>query len=291
MAALTGIPRTIVIGLAVAAIVVILAWVFQRKLIYIPYPSTVPPSNTVLPGSREVVFTTEDGYTLGGWLVPGAGRTPRPAVLVFNGNAGNRAMRAELARELSLAGLTVLLFDYRGYGGNPGYPTQNGLLKDARAARSFLELLDDVDRERIIYFGESLGAGVAVLLAAERPPAALILRSPFTSLVDVGRKHYWYLPVGSLLRDRYPSIDLIGDIATPLLVLAGERDSIVPAEQSRALHDAAEEPKRFVLFPGADHNDYSMLAGALLVEEVLAFIEENLHWERAGKRGGNEYDR
>lgn len=271
--------RWIVLLAGTAALIVLLAWLLQRKMIYIPYPSTVPPAASVLPGAEDVVLVSEDGHPLGAWFVPCASGEPAPAVVVFNGNAGNRSMRADLAEALSGSGLAVLLFDYRGYGGNSGYPSEKGLLKDARAARAWLEKRDDVDPDRIVYFGESLGAGVAVQLAAERPPAALVLRSPFTSLVDTARRHYWFLPVGTLLKDRYLSIDLIGKIDAPVLVIAGEYDSIIPEEQSRRLFDAANEPKRYVLIPRADHNDYSLLAGETLVWETLRFLEAQIGWK------------
>ena len=162
-------------------------------------------------------------------------------------------MRAALAGALNRMGHSVLLFDYRGYGGNPGRPTEEGLASDARAAQAWLSAQPGV--ERIVYFGESLGAAVAVGLAVERPPAALVLRSPFTSLADVGAVHFPWLPVRLLLLDRYPSIERITAVRAPLLVIAGDRDDIVPASLSRRLYDAAAEPKRFVLVPGAGHND------------------------------------
>ena len=147
-------------------------------------------------------------------------------VIVFNGNAGNRAFRAPLAAALAEHGISVLLFDYRGYGGNPGSPSEEGLAADARAARRYVA--GRAGSDRIVYFGESLGSGVAVRLAAEQPPAALILRSPFTSLTDTGRHHYPFLPVGMMLIDRFASIDRIRDIRCPLLVIAADHDSVVP---------------------------------------------------------------
>ena len=122
----------------------------------------------------------------------------------------------------------MLLLDYRGYVGNPGSPSEDGLLADARAARAYLLSRADVDPARLVYFGESLGAAVAVALAAEHPPAALILRSPFTSLADIAAVHYPFLPAGLMLRDRYESIERIGRVRAPLLVVAGQRDRIVP---------------------------------------------------------------
>ena len=141
---------------------------------------------------------------------------------------------------------------------------------DARAAHDWLAARDGVDR--IAYFGESLGAAVALRLAVERPPSALVLRSPFTSMTDVGRVHYPWLPVGRLLIDRYPSIDRIGELEAPLLVIAGERDGIVPAALSQRLFDAAPEPKRFVLVPGADHNDPELLDGPGVIDEIVRFL-------------------
>jgi uncharacterized protein len=198
-----------------------------------------------------------------------------PAVLVCNGNGGDRILRAPLAAALCSVGLSVLLFDYRGYGGNPGSPSENGLAADARAARAFLTSRPDIDPDRIVYFGESLGAAVVVRLALEFPPAAMVLRSPFTSLTDVGRLHYPWLPVAAVLTDRYPSISRISRLAAPLLVIAGDRDTIVPAKLSRRLYDAAGEPKRFLLVPDADHNSLELLDGPSMIDAIVRFLRES----------------
>jgi fermentation-respiration switch protein FrsA (DUF1100 family) len=264
-----------------AAVVVLLAavgllWSQQRRLIYLPAPRAVPPAATVLPGAEEVSFPTEDGLRLDGWFVPAAatsrGKGRGPAVLVCNGNGGNRSLRAPLAAALARAGLAVLLFDYRGYAANPGRPTEPGLAADARAAVAYLAARPEVDPARLVYFGESLGAAVALRLAVERPPAALVLRSPFGSLAEVGRRHYPWLPVSLLLADHYDAAGRAGRLAAPLLVVAGGRDRIVPPAHSRRLFEAAPEPKRFVLLPGADHNDLDLLAGPRLLAEVMAFL-------------------
>ncbi|HZD02156.1 MAG TPA: alpha/beta hydrolase [Actinomycetes bacterium] len=260
--------------LAVVLVVIALAWLLQRRLIYLPDRGAVPPAPTILPSGQDVAFDSADGLRLAGWFVPAATRRSRATVLVLGGNAGNRAARAPLAAELSRAGLAVLVLDYRGYGGNPGTPTEQGLLADARAARAYLAGRGDVDPARLVYFGESLGAAVAVRLAVERPPMALVLRSPFASLADVGRVHYPFLPVRLLLRDRYASIEQVGGLRCPVLVIAGDRDGIVPAEQSRRLAEAIPGPKRFVLIPGADHNDLELLAGRRLIGEAVRFVDE-----------------
>jgi fermentation-respiration switch protein FrsA (DUF1100 family) len=223
----------------------------------------VPPADAVLPGGRDVVLDTEDGIRLGAWYFA-AGRT---AVLVCNGNAGDRSMRATLAAALNRMGLSVLLFDYRGYGGNPGSPSEQGLAADVRAARAWLAAQADVDR--VVYFGESLGAAVAVGLAVQQPPAALVLRSPFTSLADVAAVHYPWLPARRLLLDRYPSIERIASVKAPVMVIAGDRDDIVPAVLSRRLYDAAAEPKRWLLMRGAGHNDPEP---ASVFDEIARFL-------------------
>jgi fermentation-respiration switch protein FrsA (DUF1100 family) len=229
----------------------------------------------LLPGAEEISFPTADGLQLNGWFVPARAPAVGGTVLVFNGNAGNRSYRAPLAEALAARGRSVLLFDYRGYGENSGRPTETGLLADARGARAYLATRPDVDERRIAYFGESLGAAVALALALEQPPVALILRSPFTSMADVGRRHYPFLPVGWLLSDRYPSIDRVTRLESPLLVVAGESDGIVPPRQSQMLFEAAAPAaKRLLLLEGVGHNDYELLAGRRLIEETVSFLNE-----------------
>ena len=266
-AVLTRVTAVVVLA---AVVLMLLVWAFQRRLIYLPSREPVPAAARLLPRSEEVSFSTEDGLRLAGWFVPGV---PGAAtVLMFNGNSGDRSARAPLAAALARTGVSVLLFDYRGYGGNPGSPSEARLAADARAARDYLDSRSEVRSESVVYYGESLGAGVAIGLAAERPPAALVLRSPFTSLADVGRRHYPYLPVRQLLKDRYDSIGRIADLRCPILVVAGGADTIVPAGQSRRLYDAAPTPKRYVEIPGAGHNDLALLAGDALIREVLAVL-------------------
>jgi uncharacterized protein len=241
----------------------------QRRLIYFPSPGPVPPAAAVSPTARDVVIETDDEIRLAAWYfpVPDAGT----AVLVCNGNGGDRFGRAPLAVALNRIGHSVLLFDYRGYGGNPGEPSERGLAADARAARGWLAAQPAVDK--IAYFGESLGAAVAVGLAAvEQPPVALVLRSPFTSLPDVAAVHYPFLPARRLLVDRYPSIDRIGSVRAPVLVVAGDRDDVVPEHLSSRLYDEAREPKRYFVVPGAGHNDPEFLDGDRMLAEIDGFL-------------------
>ena len=244
-------------------------WALQRRLIYFPTRGPLPAAAAVSPNGRDVVLRTADGVRLGAWYFPGHGDV---AMLVCNGNAGDRSMRTGLATALNRMGFSVLLFDYRGYGGNQGRPSENGLTADAQAAQAWLVAHHDADR--MVYFGESLGAAVAVGLAVQRPPAALVLRSPFTSLADVGAVHYPWLPVGRVLLDRYPSIDRIASVEAPVLVIAGDRDDIVPPALSERLYEAAPRPKRFVLVPGAGHNDAELVDGHQMLTAMAGFLSE-----------------
>ena len=259
--------------IAVVAAVLALMWTLQRRLIYFPTTGVPAPGEIGLTGVEPVTFETADGLRLSGWFFAASGPSSRVTVLVFNGNAGNRAHRAPLAAALQRHGFQVLLVDYRGYGGNPGTPSSNGLAADARAAQAYLARRSDVDLSRLAYFGESLGTAVAVDLAVEHPPAALVLRSPFTSLSDVGQYHYPFLPVRLLLRDRFSAIDQIRRIRVPLLVIAGGHDRIVPLENSRRLYEAAIAPKTLLVLPEADHNDYELLAGDEMVEAIVRFLQ------------------
>jgi uncharacterized protein len=269
-------PRSALLAVSVVVLLAVvgtgLLWAFQRSLIYLPDAGPVPPAAEVLPGARDVALRTEDGVDLAAWYLPAA--VDAPAVLVANGNGGSRELRAPLARALHDAGLSVLLFDYRGYGGNAGNPTEQGLALDARAARAFLVDEAAVPVERLLYFGESLGAAVVTELAGEHPPAALVLRSPFVDLAAVAAVHYPFLPVRALLRDRYPLAEQLARVSVPTTVVLGDADTIVPPEQSRAVADAAERLHRLVEVPGADHNDAVLLDGEAVVDAVVDLAEQ-----------------
>jgi uncharacterized protein len=263
----------VVVVLATVAVLLALLWAFQRRLIYVPFPDEVPPVATVLAAAREVTLRTDDGLELGGWFVPATGPDRAIAVLVAAGNAGNRSLRAPLAAALAREGLAVLLFDYRGYGGNRGRPTQAGLARDVRAASRFLTDELGLPRDRLLYCGESLGAAVVTELATEEEPLGLVLRSPFVDLASVGRVHYPFLPVRSLLRDRYPVAEQLARVRVATTVVYGSDDRIVPPEQSRAVAAAAGGPTRAVEIEGADHNDRALLDGAQLIDAVVELAD------------------
>jgi alpha-beta hydrolase superfamily lysophospholipase len=241
-------------------------WLAQRQMIYLPDRDVAPVPDDVTLKSVE----TPDGITHRVWMVPAEGE-PVALVVVFNGNAGNKAHRLELARNLAGQGLDIALFDYRGYGDTEGSPSEEGLLTDAEAVAT---IVSD-SNPPVVYFGESLGGGVATALATRRPPDALILRSPFTSVADMARAHYPFVP-SFLIRDRYPVESQIATVQVPLLVVLGTADSIVPPGQSRRVFEAAAEPKELVEVEGLNHNDSGLSSSSELAETVRDFLRRHL---------------
>ena len=261
-------------GALALAIVLLFLWAGQRRLLYLPSGSVSSPAQAGVPSADVLAVRTADGLSLAAWFVPAAATRARATVIVFNGNAGNRSFRATVARRLVDAGCQVCLFDYRGYGGNAGSPSEDGLLTDGRSVRAAVATRPDVDPRRIVYLGESLGTGVAVALAIETEPLALILRSPFTSIADVAAHHYWFLPVRRLLWDRFDSRARIGRVRCPIAIVAGDRDRVVPIAFSRRLFDVAPQPKTFVIVAGADHNDADLAAGSAIVDALTWALEQ-----------------
>ena len=261
----------------VATLAVTVMWNWQRRLVYFP-AGAPPPAERVLPDASAVTLATSDRLSLDAWYLSAG---PVGAV-VFPGNAGNRAGRAPLARMLAEQGLSVLLVDYRGYGGNPGSPSEDGLIADGLAAAQWLARRHD----RVVFFGESIGGAVAVAVALDHAPDALILRSPFTSLVDVAREHFGPVP-RRFMRDTFPSLTRIENVSAPVLVIAGTSDDIVPIELSRRLFAAANEPKAFVAVPGAGHNDPTLSVGDAVSDPIGSFLSE--HGLRPD--GSSEWDR
>ena len=253
-------------GLGYAAVVVLAACA-QRSLLYFPDQSLPDPRAIGASSFAPVTLTTDDGLALTAWYM--APQSPdRPVIVLFHGNAGTIANRVFKAVPLVSPGNGLLLVEYRGYGGNPGRPSEDGLYKDGRAALRFLADAG-VPAERIVLYGESLGSGVAVQLALEASIAALVLEAPYTSIPDVAGEHYPFLPVHWLTFDRFDNKNKIGRITVPLLVVHGERDDVIPVFMGRRIHALAPEPKQALFVPDAGHND---IFTREVVEAVLAFI-------------------
>jgi uncharacterized protein len=253
-------------------------YAFQRNLMYFPDVSLADIARSVYPGGVAVNVTTADALTLAGWYWPPP-QPGAPVVVVFHGNAGHHGHRTDKAVAFTQPGFGVFIAGYRGYGGNPGSPTEQGLYSDARAALDWLQA-QGVAGGQIVLYGESLGSGVAVQMATERKVAAVVLESPYTSVADVAAERYPFVPVRPLTLDRYDSLSKIERINAPLLIIHGERDTVVPVKYGRRLFDAAREPKKAVFFPNAQHND---IFAAEAVRTVLQFLREDAGLSRSGK--------
>ena len=260
---------TLILLLAGYLAVAALLYVAQRGLMYFPDTARIAPAALGLPGAEDILLDTADGERVVAWHVPP--RNERPVVIYLHGNGGALSHRAGRFRALTDDGTGLVAVDYRGYGGSTGYPTEAGLAIDAETAYAFAAAR--YPAERIAIWGESLGTGVAVALAARRPAGRLVLEAPFTAAVDLAARQYPFLPVHWLMKDQFRSDLRIGAVMAPLLILHGERDPIVPIAYGERLFALANEPKRFVRFPEGEHEDLDQF-GALAA--VKAFLNERL---------------
>ncbi len=220
---------------------------------------------------EDVYFTTEDGQRLNGWYLAGSSDI---TWLWFHGNAGNMGHRVEqMALIHRHLGVNQFIFDYRGYGRSRGRPSEKGIYRDARAALDYLQRRSDVVPEKIIYFGRSLGAAVAVELAVARPPLGLVLDGPFTSLGDMAAVAYPGLPLRWLAGNRFNSLALLPRVHRPVLILHGDQDEIVPLSQSERLLQAANAPKGLKVLPGAGHDDTYIAGGNVYWDALREFLE------------------
>jgi fermentation-respiration switch protein FrsA (DUF1100 family) len=238
----------------------------QRSLMYFPDTRRTPPADAGLPGAQEVVLDTADGEKVIVWHLPPRGN--KPVMLYFHGNGGSLAYRVDRFRALTGDGTGLVALSYRGYGGSTGSPTEPGLLADGYATYDFA--VARYPAERIVLFGESLGTGVAIALAAERKVDRIILQAPFTSAVDIGAAAYPFLPVRLLMKDQFRSDERIGKVKVPILILHGALDWVVPLAYGERLYKMANEPKRLVRFPRGDHNDLDSQGAQAAVREFLS---------------------
>ncbi len=248
-----------------------LVYLFQRRLQYFPDPASVPlPHDPKYRGIETVNLTTTDGLRLFAWHWPG--RSP-VTLVIFHGNAGHRGHRLDWIEDLHSLGYGVFALDYRGYGGSEGSPTEEGLYRDGEAALLWLGKQGIHD---LVYFGESLGCGVAVEMAKRQPPLGLILQSGFSSALDVARRVYPFLPVRLLMKDRFDLKKKMAKIFCPILFIHGERDSTIPMKLSRALYEAANNPKTWFPIPEADHNDLPWVGGKTYLDGIQVFLQQQV---------------
>ena len=244
---------------------VALLFIMQRAIQYFPESFRTAPAAAGLPEAEEVVLDTADGERVIVWHVP-----PRGDKLVFlylHGNGASLRWRLDRFRALTADGSGLVALSYRGYGGSSGHPTEAGLIEDAATAYAFTAAR--YPPERIVVWGESLGTGVAVAIAAEKPIGRLVLQAPFTSAADIAAQRYWFVPVRLLMKDQFRSDLSIGKVTAPVLVLHGDRDEVVPFAFGERLYQLINAPKRFVRVAGGGHNDL----GDRAVDAAKAFID------------------
>lgn len=250
---------------ALYVLLVVVVYAAQRKLYY---PADTQPHTAAeldLSGVRDVIIDTPDGEKLRALYLPPAA-PGRAVVLYCHGNRGRLPDRAHRIGLLGQEGNGVLFLSYRGYSGSTGEPSQQGLLTDARAAYDWLAR--EAPGRRIVLYGESLGTGIAVEIATERPAAGVVLDAPYTTLAEALKSHAPWLPVLTLVKDRYPTVDWIQSLRAPLLVLHGDDDASIPTAQAQRVFQLAREPKRFVAISGGAHGDCLERATA----DVLQFL-------------------
>ncbi|MFY9287036.1 MAG: alpha/beta hydrolase [Alphaproteobacteria bacterium] len=256
-----------VITLILAYVVFIVALgLMQKKLMYFPDPTRFVPNEWALRELEPLQAKTEDGLTITSWYHPAQSRN-KFTILFFQGNAGHLGYRNYKVRPWLDAGYGVLMVGYRGFG-NAGSPSEEGLYMDAQAAIEALHKIG-VPYKAMIFYGESMGTGVATQMATEYNASALILESPYTSVPDVGSDRYPMVPVKFLLRDQYNSIDKVKDVHMPLLLLHGELDQVVPVKFGKKLFEAANEPKQAEYVSDSGHNDVYTLK---VQQVILTFL-------------------
>jgi uncharacterized protein len=251
-----GVAREImdVVPWLIAAYLVICAAAYfgHRMFMYFPDPARIPPEAAGLENVEEVEFAAADGTKLVSWYAPA--QEGKPTILYFHGNAANAANRAPKIDMMLESGFGVFYLNNRGYGGSGGSPTEANNVADAIAAYDYVRGLG-VPPDKIVAFGESLGSGQAVRLAAARPVAAVVLEAPLTSTVEVGRSIYFWLPLSLLIADQYNVERDIARVTAPLLILHGEQDEVIPVDMGRRIYNAANQPKRIEVVRDGRHND------------------------------------
>lgn len=245
-------------------------FLFQRNFVFRPSPEN--PGNPAQHGLRDMTvvdFMTEDGVRLYAWFAPPKGEGK--VIVLFHGHSGNLAKRVFRAKHLLKEPFGLFLCEYRGYGGNPGEPSEAGLYRDGRACLKWLKDRG-YDHDRLVYYGQSLGTGVAVQMALEGSPSMLVLEAPYSSLLDVIQEKFPVYPIDMMLQDRFDSVGKIARIKAPLLVIHGDRDTTIPVHWGRKLFQAGNEPKEFISIPEAGHNNLYLFGTG---GKVINWIEKH----------------
>lgn len=247
----------------------VLAWLFQRRLLFLPTRSAPEmPRAEAAAGLTNVVLQASDGVRIESWYWPVGGA--KGTVVLFHGNAGHRGDRLFWMKRIRALGWNAFVPDYRGYGGSEGAPSEAGLYRDGDAAFAYARAHTTGP---VVLAGSSVGTGVAVEMAVRHDVAGLILTAAPTSMPRVARDAYPFLPAAWLMRDRFDNAAKIGRIACPLLMLHGDADRIIAVRHGRALFERAAEPKRMVILPGRGHNDIWFAEGDAYWAAIAAFLD------------------
>ena len=250
------------------ACVVVAIYIFQRKMLYLPTQTPDYQKRLSIESLNITRVTTEDKLRLIAWHLNGD--PGMPTILYFHGNSGTLFDRADKYRLLNQQGFGVIALSYRGFSGNPGAPSEQGLYKDGRAAIAYAKA-QGIEENALILYGESLGSGVAVQMATEMKPAAIILEAPYTSVRGRAEELYPYLPVKYMIKDHFDNMEKIGNVTAPVLILHGEKDETIPAQHGQLLLATANEPKKGIFYPNVGHVDFDMEE---LTREVKKFVQE-----------------
>jgi len=244
----------------------------EKEFIFFPDKKIIQTPAEAALAYEDIYFETEDGVNINGWFVPYT--DSRSMLLWFHGNAGNLSHRVDQLRLLHHELKTnIFMVDFREYGQSEGHVSVEGTRQDALSSYDYLLKRSDIDPEKIIVFGQSLGAAVAVELATSRDVQGLILEAPFTSIREMARAVFPWLPIGRFLSTKYDSLSKIKQVRAPLLILHGDRDEVVPFSQGRQLYEAGNKPKTFYPISGAGHNNTYLVGGRPYFKTMKEFIE------------------
>jgi fermentation-respiration switch protein FrsA (DUF1100 family) len=246
---------------------------FERSNIYFPYRGMENTPEDIGLSYEDVFFQTSDGVKINAWFIP-AENAARGTVIFCHGNAGNISHRLEIIRMLHNLDLNILIFDYRGYGKSGGFPSEKGTYLDALAAYEYLTGRGDIDKEKIIVHGKSLGGAVAVDLATKVDLHAVISESAFTSVQDIGEEIYPFLPIRLITTIKYDTLSKIDKLNMPKLIIHSTEDEIIPFHHGQKLFDAASEPKKFYRMRGT-HNEAIIMYTNEYTEEIDKFLKDS----------------
>jgi len=264
----------VIIGLVLGYLFLVgFVYIRQGSMLYYPSREIEATPRNIGLDFKEITLKTKDGINISAWYIPA--ERERGVLLFCHGNAGNISHRLDSIRIFHDLNLSVLIFDYRGYGKSKGSPTENGTYLDAESAWDYLVNVRHVKPEKVILFGRSLGSAIAAETAIRRKAGAIIIESGFTSIPDLGAKFFPHLPVRLISRYHYSTIDKVSMLDIPKLFIHSRQDELIPFEQGIRLFEKASAPKEFLQITGS-HNEGFLTSGRVYTEGLDSFITKHL---------------